>query len=101
MSIILKQALEHETFVLCYFESSSHKWIGLKVEPARHLIRMDINAVSSRIERFEDKCSDPDLEWLANLPLNDQIKNLRASIQGNSWMWDPYYDPYEFCHWPK
>lgn len=50
-----------------------------------------------QLERFEDNCSNLDLEWLTDSPPENQLKHLRASVQGSSWMWDKYYDPYQYC----
>lgn len=51
------------------------------------------------------------LDWLADSLSEIQLKNLRASVQRSSWLWDRYYDFHEYClagetyiekiYWPK
>lgn len=76
MKTILQSALEAETFVVCYFESTPPEWINLKVEPARHLICININGIPGKIECFEDNCSDPKIKCLSNAPPENQLKHL-------------------------
>lgn len=111
LKTILQQALEVETFVVCHFESSPPEWIILRVEPAKQLIRIDIDGMPGYNDKFENNMLDPELDWLTESPPETQLRHLRATVQGNFWLWDKYYDPHEYClegktynekiYWPK
>lgn len=66
LKTILQYSLEAETFVVCHFESSLLEWINLRVKPAKHLIRIDINNIPGYSDKFENNISDFEFDWLTN-----------------------------------
>ena len=112
LGTIISLALEEEeTFVVCTFDSSPPEWLNLNIEPAKHLVKLDINEVGGIQTELEDYPSDPDLHWEALPTIEDQLKHWRASVQGTNWAWDRLTDPDNYfligetytekIYWPK
>lgn len=90
MSRVLSKCLEKlMTTVILYIESFPPEWIDLEIDPAKHLIRIEIEGLPSKegIDYFPESLpnTESDADWVPLIPLETQLKHWRSSIQGSLW----------------
>lgn len=88
MGVIIRHTLEHSDFVICNFQSYPPEQKNLKIEPTRHVIKMDIHEVNGLHLTLEDFSSSTNIEWSSLQSSIDQLKQWRSSVQGSNWLWD-------------
>lgn len=91
LGTIIKHGLEGD-FVIYTFESFPLEWIDLKIEPIRHLIRLDIHGVNGQYTMMENYPPGLDLEWEALPDPLLQLKQRRALVQRSNWLWNKNHD---------
>lgn len=88
LEICIRQLLEEESFesyIICTFHSSPPEWIDLRIEPAKHAIKLEAKECVHKPTTIEESLSlDPDEDWQGLHPIGEQVKHWRASIQGSS-----------------